>query len=863
MNISLVAPVQPWDVPGMVAASAGSVFSELTALARTICVAPSAALSLLGEDREWCMAVSSGSLMAGDSGVSSFCRSALNSQQVFEVAHTISDSRFASAPGVDGEPWLRFFAGAPVILDDGLVVGVLSVMDVVPRGLTADQRRDLAVLARQMASQLELRRRIDVLLHTQAAMRSDRRVLAGVVEHTDVLIYAKDLGGRYLLANPAMQARLVVPEGLLGRGDHDLFPAEMADIFRRNDQLVVAELVRQEFEENLTHPDGSLHMYRSTKFPLLDEQQQVYGIAGVSTDVTELITARSELAESEQRWRALVEHSPVAVAVIGADGRFSYANPQAVALCGGYVAEDIEGQLALAFVSAKDYREINALFGEVRAGGSAPCVRRWQLRQLGGQHRTVEINAAAVLHRGTRSVQVELRDVSVQAAAEEALRDSERRFHAVFNDSPVAMALSDETGRWVETNAAFGVLVGVAPADLIGGTAKQYAHPEDHRLIDGSGQGQQDSPDRVHNLEVRFIRPDGTVRWAWVSITATPGPAGEPWTLAIVQDITIRKAAEEALRESDADLAAIATVTRAVRAGLDPRPVVVQAVRHRAGASTVALLEPLDLQSLRVTASAGIEAAEVPVSLQADSMTAEVWRTGKAVFLADAAHHPVVDPARSALAGTISMLWQPVTVQNEVRALLKVTWQHRIADLGDRAVQAVQMIADEAGMSMHAEQMRQELQLSALTDPLTGLLNRRAWDEQIIELLAEVGRTGEPLTVALMDLDYFKSYNDTNGHSAGDVLLRDFAAAARDALRHTDIFARWGGEEFIVAIPHASAAQVAVILNRVRACLPPGCTCSIGHTRWAPGEPIGTTIARADAALYDAKRNGRDKLAGR
>lgn len=857
-----VEPEMPLDVLGIVAAATDRVFENLTALAGSLCGVPLAAVGVVDRGREY-FAATTGSLVTGHHDGSSFCSHVVAGREAFEVVDAAADDRFRLAPFVTSAPWVQFCAGAPVILGDGSIVGALCVMDVVPRRLTPDQRRDLVRLAAQLASQLELRWRNAALAAAQIAQLRDRQALDGVVQQTDVMIYAKDLAGRFILANPVLEATLAVPGGLLGRRDDELFTVEMADVFRSNDIAVATERVRQEFEENLAHPDGSVHVYRSTKFPLLDDQQQVYGIAGVSTDVTELITTRAALAESEQRWRALVEHSPVAVAVIGGDGRFCYANPEAVTLYGGTVVSEVEGQPARDFVDAQDREEIGGLFQAVLAGGPPVRGRRWRLRQLGGRHRTVEINAVGVLHRGAPAVQVEVRDVSIQAAAQKELQDSERRFHTVFNDSPVAMALSDEQGRWVETNAAFGVLLGVPPTDLIGKTALQYAHPEDHHLIDGSEQGQQDSPDRVHRLEVRFIRPDSTIRWAWVSITATPGPEGRSWTLAIVQDITTRKAAEEALRQSDSDLAAIATVTRSVQAGLDPRPAVVQAIKALSGASTVAMLELSDPQTLEVTASAGREAVGIAVSLLDLSMTATVWRTGEAVFLSDAADNPIVNPALLALDGTISALWQPVVVQGQVQAMLNVTWQHRVADFSDRAVRSVAMVANEAGVAMHAVQMQQELQRSALTDPLTGSLNRRAWDEQMAQMVDQVRAGGQVLTVALVDLDHFKVYNDTYGHGAGDILLRDFADAARESLRHTDVFARWGGEEFIVAIPGATEAQATTILDRIRRCVPDHRTCSIGYTRWITDEPIATTIARADVALYDAKRGGRNRLASR
>jgi diguanylate cyclase (GGDEF)-like protein len=123
--------------------------------------------------------------------------------------------------------------------------------------------------------------------------------------------------------------------------------------------------------------------------------------------------------------------------------------------------------------------------------------------------------------------------------------------------------------------------------------------------------------------------------------------------------------------------------------------------------------------------------------------------------------------------------------------------------------------------------------------------------------------SGATLTVALVDLDHFKHYNDAHGHTAGDVLLTEFAGAARTCLRKHDVFARWGGEEFIVALYDCTPDHAEQILDRIRGSMPSGSTCSIGHTTWDGTEPLAASISRADTALYVAKRTGRDRVVGR
>lgn len=152
------------------------------------------------------------------------------------------------------------------------------------------------------------------------------------------------------------------------------------------------------------------------------------------------------------------------------------------------------------------------------------------------------------------------------------------------------------------------------------------------------------------------------------------------------------------------------------------------------------------------------------------------------------------------------------------------------------------------------------LDMAAHRDPLTGLLNRRGF-------LARVESAGDG-TVALIDLDRFKSVNDTFGHDAGDAILQDFAAFLARGVRKADCVGRWGGEEFAVFFPATEEGEAAGILQRLCRRLgnglierPDGAamTCSGGIVA-LDGEPLQIAMARADAALYAAKRSGRNQL---
>jgi len=151
------------------------------------------------------------------------------------------------------------------------------------------------------------------------------------------------------------------------------------------------------------------------------------------------------------------------------------------------------------------------------------------------------------------------------------------------------------------------------------------------------------------------------------------------------------------------------------------------------------------------------------------------------------------------------------------------------------------------------------------TDPLTGIANRRGLDENLPVEMARGKRSGMTLTVAMLDLDFFKRYNSRRGHAGGDSLLRTAAQAWRKQLRPTDTLVRYGGEEFTLVLPSCDADQACQLIDRLRPLLPDGQTFSAGVATWDFNEPAEALLRRADEALLNAKKQGRNRtvVAGR
>jgi two-component system, cell cycle response regulator len=175
----------------------------------------------------------------------------------------------------------------------------------------------------------------------------------------------------------------------------------------------------------------------------------------------------------------------------------------------------------------------------------------------------------------------------------------------------------------------------------------------------------------------------------------------------------------------------------------------------------------------------------------------------------------------------------------------------------------------------YTERLRDNVQMSiemAITDALTGLYNRRYMESHLGSLVEQASSRSKPLTVLVLDIDYFKSINDTHGHDAGDDVLREFAIRIRKSIRGIDLACRFGGEEFVVVMPETDLAVATMVAERLRRRIASEpfpiqqgarsieVTISIGIAALGSADNAATVLKRADQALYRAKRDGRNRV---
>jgi diguanylate cyclase len=210
----------------------------------------------------------------------------------------------------------------------------------------------------------------------------------------------------------------------------------------------------------------------------------------------------------------------------------------------------------------------------------------------------------------------------------------------------------------------------------------------------------------------------------------------------------------------------------------------------------------------------------------------------------------------------------PDQVKGVVESLLRSTREMRETN---KALEERLMLSKNEISNL--QQSLEAIRAESLTDPLTGLGNRKYFDRMIATAVQDALATGEPLSLLMFDIDHFKSFNDSYGHLTGDQVLRLVGLSLKQTIKGQDITARYGGEEFAVVLPNTALRQALTVADHIRRAVMAKelkkkstgeilgrVTISVGVSMLKPGDDPDALIERADACLYAAKRNGRNRV---
>ncbi len=245
-----------------------------------------------------------------------------------------------------------------------------------------------------------------------------------------------------------------------------------------------------------------------------------------------------------------------------------------------------------------------------------------------------------------------------------------------------------------------------------------------------------------------------------------------------------------------------------------------------------------------------------------EGVAGSVFQTAEPIILNQTKGDDKFVEAESSFAHSIACI--PMIVYNEVIGVINVTNKHKGVHFTEVDVEMLKAISDQASVAVSKAQFRE----MAVTDFLTGLYIRRYFMVKLQDELIRAERYSKVLSVAMADIDRFKSINDTYGHATGDKVLKAASNFLRENLRQADIIARYGGEEFVIFFPETDKTSASVLAERLRVGFSeikldnlPKLTISIGIASYPDnGKDIESLIQNADAAMYRAKQEGRNRV---
>jgi len=549
--------------------------------------------------------------------------------------------------------------------------------------------------------------------------------------------------------------------------------------------------------------------------------------------ITKARHAKAALRESEERYRSLYDDTPSMYFTVDPDGKVLSVN-QFGATYLGYTIEELTGQSVLRVFVDDDKAAATHHVSECLAHPGQ--VFQWELRKTrkDGSRLWVHEAARAVRDaRGALSVMIVCEDITERKRVEEALRESEERYRALYHDTPSMYFTVDPDGKVLSVNQFGATYLGYTIEELTGQSVLRVFLAADKASAVQHVAKCVASPGWVFQWELRKTRKDGTLLWVHETARALRDADGTLSVMIVCEDITERKRAEEAVHLRN-------------RAMESTHNAIIIANSSREEFNPIMYVNPA---FERIT---GYTAAE---ALGRD------WR-----FLIGTDYDQP----------DIERLADAIKDGTEVRAVLRnyrkdgtLFWNELsfapVLDESGRPTHFISVINDVTDRVRY----ERELEHQANYDFLTGLANRNLLRDRLNQTLTQAQRSRWLVAVIFIDLDHFKVINDSMGHDAGDALVRAVAQRLLGCVREVDTVARLGGDEFVIVLPDAANEDaVTNTIQRIQDTLtaPFGIeghelyvTCSMGASIYPRDGIDGDTLLKhADIAMYRAKELGRD-----
>ena len=628
--------------------------------------------------------------------------------------------------------------------------------------------------------------------------------------------------------------------------------------------------------------DGSMLHIDLAAFAIYDDQGQVVCYVGIKRDITEhkqamevgrsaqkelgeRIRAEQALRESEERYRRLVELSPDGIA-IHCDGKLVFINPAGARTLGAYSPEDLIGRNVFDFVHPEFRERVSQRIQNMMLNQRPAPADEEKLLRLDGTPIEVEVSGTPYTYNGRPAVQIIVRDITVRKRAENEIRESEQRYRSLVKQSQEGIFIFDpESGRVQETNPCFLQLLGYSEEDALHLTIYDLVM-DDKDEIDSNIQ---------HTVEAGLIvipnrkyrKKDGSVLDVEIRASLIT-LANARVILCNITDVAERNRAEmiqSALYRISEVMSTAEDMDSFYRAIHDifsqlmyARNFYIALYNHE----TQMLSFPYFIDEYDETPS------PTPIGR---GLTEYVIRTGQSQLVSPERFKELVELGEVQAVGSDSIDWLGVPLKSGDRAfgVLVVQSYTEQVRFGDREKEVLTFVSQHIASAVERKQAAETIRHLAFHDALTGLPNRTLFRDRFTQALAHSQRKKEMLAMLFLDLDRFKTINDTLGHAVGDRLLQAVAERLRKSVREGDTMSRLGGDEFMLLLQGAQNIEgVAKVAEKILHAFRPSfhvaghdlhITTSMGISLFPhDGHDAETLLKNADIALYRAKEHGRN-----
>ena len=671
-----------------------------------------------------------------------------------------------------------------------------------------------------------LKRRI-AELERQAAEQdrgASEELFVQFARHFPGSVYIKDADRRIVYLTENVERYFgVSPNQWLGKTSEETWPPELATEARRYDEAVL----RGETVKSITtrpHAD-SLRTWVIYRFPIPRHDSPPH-IGCISFDIT-------EYKQAETIYESLMESSLMVVFIVQ-EGKFRLINARVLEVT-GYRPEELIGREADVMIHPEDREEVKKRGREILFGRhSTPIEYRLMTKQ--GRIRWIMQVITSIRFDGKRAVLGNAMDVTDRKQAAEAIRESEEKYRTILENIEAGYFEVDIAGNFTFINDSVCRGLGYTRDELIGTNTLQYTGEDDAQRVYRAFNEAYRTGRPAQGIDYEVICKDGTKRHIESSGSLMRDPGGNPIGFhGIIRDITDRKWAEAALRESEEKY-------RTILANIED------------GYYEVSLAGIFTFVNNSVCRILGYSREEM-TGLHYSQVTDE-------------------ENARKLEEATMSVLMTGEPSKGFTHEIIRKggskgyieSSMSLIRDMSGQPVGLRGIIRDVTERKRAEETIRQ----MAYHDALTGLPNRKLFLDRLGVAIAQGRRNRKDIGIAMIDLDEFKEVNDTLGHDAGDLLLQAAAERLESSLRTGDTVARFGGDEFVIILPELKDAEDAVLVAQkiVEAFRNPflidshalRVTASIGIAVY-PGDGMeaNTLLKKADTAMYRAKHAGRNR----